>query len=210
MAEDLQLSGQVELSSPSLRRVARWFGVPVPIADGLNAVAVKGQVNWARHAFAVEDAKVVIDGNEAAGALVLNLAGERPLIDATLAFHALDLTPYAEAARSQSFLFDRQTATWSLFDLSFPLIRHVDADLRISAPKVALKGFGLGRGAATIAVRSGKLLADIAELDLYRRQGERARSPPTPTRSCRATRCAAGSRTSTRVRPARPCSAPRC
>jgi len=48
----------------------------------------------------LEDAKVVIDGNEAEGALVLNLAGERPLIGATLAFHALDLTPYAEAARS--------------------------------------------------------------------------------------------------------------
>ena len=167
VAEDLQLSGQLELSSPSLRRTARWFGVPVAIADGLNAVAVKGQINWARHALAVEDAKVTIDGNEAAGALVLNLAGERPLIDATLAFHALDLTPYAEAARAQSFLFDRHSATWSLFDLSFPFIRHVDADLRISAPKVALRGFGLGRGAATIAVRSGKLLADIAELDLY-------------------------------------------
>lgn len=167
VAEDLQLAGQVELATPSLRRVARWFGLPVPTADGLNAVAVKGQTNWARQTFAVEDAKVVVDGNEAVGALVLNLAGERPLVGATLAFHALDLTPYMEAARSQSFLFDRQSATWSLFDLSFPLIRHVDADLRISAPKVALKGFGLGHGAATVAVRSGKLLADIAELDLY-------------------------------------------
>lgn len=167
VAGDLQLTGQTELSSASLRRVARWFGVPVPVADGLNAIAVKGQVAWARNTFAVEDAKLVIDGNEAAGALVLNLGGERPLIDATLAFNALDLSPYAEAARSQSFLFDRQTATWSLFDLSFPLIRHIDADLRVSAPKVTLKGFGLGRGAATIAVRSGKLLADIAELDLY-------------------------------------------
>ena len=28
----------------------------------------------------------MIDGNEAAGALALNVAGERPLIDATLAF----------------------------------------------------------------------------------------------------------------------------
>jgi uncharacterized protein involved in outer membrane biogenesis len=167
IAGDLQLAGQIELSSPSLRRVARWFGLPVPITDGLNAIGVKGQVAWARNSFAVEDAKVVIDGNEAAGALVLNLGGERPLVDATLAFNALDLSPYAEAARSQSFLFDRHTATWSLFDLSFPLIRHVDADLRISAPKVAIKGFGLGRGAATVAVRSGKLLADIAELDLY-------------------------------------------
>jgi AsmA protein len=169
VAEDLQMSGHVELASPSLRRAARWLGVPVSVADGLNATVVKGQLNWARRTLAVEDAKVVLDGNEAAGALTLNLSGERPLIDATLAFSALDLTPYAEAVRSQSFLFDRQTASWSAFDLSFPLIKHVDADLRISAPKVTLKGYGLslGHGAATITVRSGKLLADIAELELH-------------------------------------------
>ena len=66
VAEDLQLSGQAELSTPSLRRVARWFGVPIPTADGLNAARRQRQINWARHAFAVEDAKIVIDGNEAA------------------------------------------------------------------------------------------------------------------------------------------------
>ena len=167
VAHDLQLGGQIELTSPSLRRTARWLGAPVPVADGLNALGVKGQLNWRARSIAVEDAKVAIDGNEATGALVLNLTGERPLIDAALAFQALDLSPYADATRAQSFLFDRQTATWSPFDLSLPLIRHVDADLRISAPKVILKGYGLGRGAATIAVRSGKLLADIAELDLF-------------------------------------------
>ena len=213
VAEDLQMSGHVELASPSLRRAARWLGVPVSAADGLNATVVKGQLNWAHRALAVEDAKVVIDGNEAAGALILNLAGERPLIDATLAFDALDLTPYAEAARSQSFLFDRQTAPRGrLFDLSFPLIRYVDADLRISAPKVTLKGYGLslGRGAATIAVRSGKLLADIAELESACAARRAPKSPSTPTRSCRATRCVARSRTSMPVRPERRCSARRC
>ena len=46
---------------------------------------------------------VTLDGNEATGALALNLTGERPLIDGTLAFSTLDLTPYADAARSQSF-----------------------------------------------------------------------------------------------------------
>jgi AsmA protein len=167
VADSLQVSGLIEFATPNLRRIARWFGVPVATADGLNATSIKGQINWARRTFALEDAKVSLDGNEAAGALVLNLAGERPLIDGTLAFSALDLTPYVEAARSQSFLFDRQTASWSAFDLSFPLIRHFDADLRISAPKVVVKGYGLGRGAATITVRSGELLADIAELDLY-------------------------------------------
>src|SRR5262249_22755279 len=107
-----------------------------------------------------------LDGNEATGALVLGLAGERPFVDGTLAFGALDLTPYIEAARSQSFVFDRQTASWSAFDLAFPLIKHIDADLRISAPKVVAKAYGLGRGAATITVRSGNLLAELAELEL--------------------------------------------
>jgi AsmA-like protein len=167
VAESLQLSGYAEFVTPNLRRAARWFGVPVPNAEGLNAAFFKGQINWSRDVVALEDAKVAVDGNEATGALVLNLAGDRPLIDGTLAFSGLDLTPYIEAARSQSFLFDRQTASWSAFDLSFPLIKHFDADLRISAPKVVLKGYGLGRGAATITIRSGKLLADIAELELY-------------------------------------------
>jgi AsmA protein len=167
VGESLQLSGQAELSTPSVRRGARWFGVPVPSSEGLNAATIKGQINWARHTLAFEDARVTLDGNEASGALVLHVGGDRPLIDGTLAFNALDLTPYVEAARSQSFLFDRQTASWSTFDLSLPLIRHIDADLRISAPKVAVKGHGLGRGAATITVRAGKLLADIAELELY-------------------------------------------
>ena len=167
VGESLQLSGHAELSTPSVRRGARWFGVPVSSSEGLNAATLKGQINWSRHTLAFEDAKVAIDGNEASGALVLQFGGDRPLIDGSLAFNALDLTPYVEAARSQSFLFDRQTASWSAFDLSFPIIRHVDADLRISAPKVTIKGYGLGRGAATITVRSGKLLADIAELDLY-------------------------------------------
>jgi AsmA protein len=168
VAEDLQLAGQIELASSSLRRAARWFGVPLSPAEGLNATSVKGQINWARHTLALEGAKLVLDGNEGTGALAVNLKGERPLIDATLAFSALDLTPYAAAARSQSFLFDRQTASWSAFDLSLPIIRHVDADVRISAPKILLKSYGLalGGGAATITVRSGKLLADVADLDV--------------------------------------------
>jgi AsmA protein len=166
-AEDLQIAGQAELVTVNLRRLARWFGVPIPATDGLNAASVKGQMRWARHSVAIENAKVGVDGNEATGALVLNMAGERPLIDGTLAFGALDLDPYVEAARSQSFVFDRQTASWSAFDLAFPLIKHVDADLRISAPKVVLRNFALGRGAATITVRSGKLLAEVAELELH-------------------------------------------
>jgi uncharacterized protein involved in outer membrane biogenesis len=87
-------------------------------------------------------------------------------MEGTLAFTALELSQYLEGARSQSLIFDRQTSSWSPFDLSFPIIKHIDADLRVSAPAVAFKGHSLGRGAASITVRSGKLIANIAELEL--------------------------------------------
>ena len=166
VAEDLQISGQTDISTPSIRRAARWFGVPIPVAVGLNAAAFKGQLTWARRSLAIENAKITIDGNEASGALALNIAGERPLVDGTLAFNAIDLTPYREALRAQSFVFERLTSSWSEFDLSFPILKYFDADLRVSAPKIAMSGFGFGRGAAAITVRSGKMIADIAELEL--------------------------------------------
>lgn len=166
VAEDLQLVGQAEVATASLRRVARWFGLPLYLTEGFNAAAIKGDLTWAHRSMAFEKAKLSVDGNEANGRLALHLGGERPLADATLDFAALDLTPYTEATRMQFFGFDIPSSSWSMFDFSLPLIRYVDADLRISARKVAFKGGSFGQSAATITTRSGKLQADITEVEL--------------------------------------------
>ena len=68
--------------------------------------------------------------------------------------------------RSQSYVFDRHTWSWSAFDFSFPILNSFDADLRLSAASLGFKGNALGRGAASITVRSGKLIANIVELEL--------------------------------------------
>ena len=166
VAEDLQLSGLAEVSTPSLRRVGRWFGLPLHATEGFNATSIKGQLEWARRSLAFEKAKITVDGNEANGRLALNLSSERPLVDATLDFTSLNLTPYVEAARVQFFGFDLPATSWSSFDLSLPMIRYVDGDLRVSARKITLKGYVFGQGAATITAQSGKLQADITELEL--------------------------------------------
>jgi AsmA protein len=165
VAEDLQLIGHAEVSTPSLRRIGRWFGLPLYLTEGFNAVAIKGDLTWANRSLAFEKAKVSVDGNEANGRLAIHLGGERPLADATLDFASLNLTPYAEATRTQFFGFDIPSGSWSFFDFSLPLIRHVDADLRISARKAALRGHSFGQSGATITARSGKLQADITEVE---------------------------------------------
>jgi AsmA-like C-terminal region len=166
VAEDLKVQGYTELTAASLRRIVRWFGPPVPICEGLNAVSLKGQLSWARGTVTVEKAKVSVDGSEAVGTLGFTYWGERPAIDGTLAFNTFDLTPYFEALRSRSYVFDRHTWSWSGFDFSFPILNYFDADLRLSAALLAFKGVPLGRSAASIAVRSGKLIANIVELEL--------------------------------------------
>ena len=166
VAGDLKVQGYAELNAANLRRIVRWFGPPVPVSDGLNAVSLKGQLSWARGTVTVEKAKVSVDGSEAAGTLGFTYTGERPAIDGTLAFNTLDLTPYFEALRSQSYVFDRHTWSWSAFDFSFPILSYFDADLRLSAAALAFRGAPVGRSAASIAVRSGKLIANIVELEL--------------------------------------------
>lgn len=166
VADDLQLSGSAEMSTPSLRRIGRWFGLPLQTTEGFNATSVKGQLNWARQQFVFEKAKVVVDGNEGNGRLTLNIAGERPLIDTTLDFGALNLTPYVEAARVQFLGFDLPATSWSSFDFSLPMIRYLDADLRISARKLTLRGTTFGQAGATITAQAGKLQADLTELEL--------------------------------------------
>jgi AsmA protein len=163
---DLQILGHTELATPNLRKMVRWFGLPVPMSKGLNAVTLKGQFTWAHGTIAVEKARVTVDGSEATGTVAFTLGGEHPTIDGTLAFSTLDLSPYFEALRSQSYVFDRHTWSWSAFDFSFPMLNYFDADLRLSAAALGFEGNAVGRGAASISVRSGKLIANIVELEL--------------------------------------------
>ena len=166
LAEDLQLSGEADVSTPSLRRLGKWFGLPLHITEGFNATTIKGELTWARRSLTFEKAKIVVDGNEANGRLALNTGGERPHVEAVLDFSVLDLTPHVEAARTQLFGLDLAAASWSWFDISLPMIRYLDGDLRISARKVMLKGYTFGPGGATITARAGRLQAVIPELDL--------------------------------------------
>jgi hypothetical protein len=166
VAEDVQLGGAAAVSMQSVRRLARWFGLPVPNAEGLQVASIKGPFSWTRNTLAFEGAKISVDGNEANGTLAYNMAGNGPRLEGTLAFGTLDLTPYVHAARSQGFVFDRQSSSWSPFDLSFPIIKHINADMRLSANKVVYGGQSFGRGGASITVASGKLIAEITELGL--------------------------------------------
>jgi AsmA protein len=161
-------SPEADLDIPNVRAAARWLGAGWPPGNAFEDFHAKGQLEWVNHTVAFQNATVQMDGNEASGTLSVNFTGPRPALDGTLGLKTLDLSKYFQASKDdatppgESFLSMVSTAS----GLEFPLIQIIDADLRLSSSKVVLPGVTIGRSAATISLKGGKMIADIAELEI--------------------------------------------
>ncbi len=162
------LSQRAEINIPHLRQAARWLGAGWPPGFGFDDFHAKGQLEWANRTLAFQKAVLQMDGNEAEGTLSVNFAAARPAVDGTLGLKTLDLSKYL--ARGDASDRGTEASLLSLVSgarsLRFPLIESVDADLRISSDNVAVPGLTIGHSAATISLKGGKMLADIAELEI--------------------------------------------
>lgn len=168
--DESELQGQGEIALSSGRGFARWFGAYWPPGSGLRDMSVRGQMRFSKQNLAVERAVARLDGNEGTGVLNLRLKQPRPVIAGTLAFKSFDAKPYLTA----SDLDATAPLSWTSFTagpLTVPLGMHMDADLRISADRIALGSFELGHTAATIALKDGRLLADVADLKIIGGEG---------------------------------------
>lgn len=160
----LHLQGRIELSMSNVRRTARWLGGPWPSGSGLRDVFAKGDFDWQGQALSFDRATFRMDGNQATGTLALSFAGPRPALTGTLALQSLDLTPYTPSVA------DGQISTilaWARSNdgrLASPLGKQLDADIRVSAAQVLAGGMEFGRSAASLSLKQGRLLADIAEI----------------------------------------------
>jgi len=162
------LSQHGDLKIPRLQEAAYWIGVAWPLSRGFKDFRAKGQLEWVNRTVAFQNAAVQMDGNEATGTLSINFGGERVAIEGTLGFETLNLTDYfrsgsdAEESSGESLLSLVSTPS----DLKFPLVSAIDADLRISSDSVVVPGVTIGRSAATVSLKGGKMIADIAELEI--------------------------------------------
>lgn len=159
-----RIEGRSEIHSPKVRQLLRWLGLPVSPENDLRNAAIAGDLSWTKSGIAFPKATVSIDGNEAVGSLMLSMAAKRPKIDATLAFKSLALDRYVQgllAAGPSSLPSDPPPS-----DHHRSILTLVDADLRLSAAKIVASHLELGRGALTVALKDGRLLADLAELEI--------------------------------------------
>lgn len=165
LSEGLRLQGSAEISAPKLRQVARWFGIAVPSGGDLNNVSIKGTLDWGAGTLTFSRATLSVDGHEGTGALALNTSEALPSVDGTLAFQNFNLTQFSLPAPTLASLWPLGFGSGEE-EGTLSLLTRFNADLRMSAAKVTLPYVQTGRGAATISVKDGRLLADIAELEM--------------------------------------------
>jgi len=173
LASGSQIQGEMKVSSTDLRAVAKWLIDGFPDGPALKTFSAIGPINIIGKIFSFEDAKFELDGNIATGGLTLNLEQKRPLFEGTLATSTITLDPYftvSEAsghalASSSTTLGEALSIKNNSANLYMPSLRYFDADLRISAQSIKLGELLTGNTAVAVSLRSGKLLADIAEVE---------------------------------------------
>jgi AsmA protein len=167
--ERLQVTAQnAELNVPNLRQAARWLDPGWPAGQGLGAFTAQGPVVIEERSMAFENAHFSLDGNAATGALSLTLNRDRPSLEGTLAFDNLDVAPYITTQKTDVLsLAGGWFANLRIPGSASPsLVRQLDADLRISARSVAVGSDRFGRCAASVSIKDGKLLGELAEMEL--------------------------------------------
>ncbi len=157
-----------ELSIASVRKLASWLGASWPSGTGLGAFTAKGLLRLDDRAITFEHAQFALDGNTANGTLMVKLGPRRPSIEGTLAFATFDVAPYATPSRpyALSLVADWLSAIRIPGLASPSFLRDMDADVRLSASNVVSGSDRLGRGAASLSIKDGKLYGEIAEVDL--------------------------------------------
>ncbi len=157
-----QLEGDIQLTTPSVRRVVEWMGAPIETGAMLGAGSVAGKINWLGPSVSISDATIELDGNVAEGAISATINDGLSSLQGTVAFDSLDLSPYLEAARASI----AASGPWTSTPLKLPLDQIGDVDLRVSTGQLKAGSLTIGRTAATAILKKGRLVVTVGEAQL--------------------------------------------
>ena len=162
-ADVLRLEGEASVSTPSMRRTIEWLGTPMGTGPILGAAAIRGSVGIVGASVSFDRATIELDGNSAEGALGVTFAGARPAVHGTLAAERLDLSAYFEAIRADLIA----EGSWLVAPARLAFAEAVDADIRISAAEMILGSIRIGKTAAAVGIKDGKLDIAVGEAEFY-------------------------------------------
>ncbi|MCA0317378.1 MAG: AsmA family protein [Proteobacteria bacterium] len=161
--DTLTAAGAMTLETGSLRQLLRWLGQNPGIGPSFGTFALKGDVQLQPNSLAFTKVNTELDGNVADGALSISFEGARPQVQGTLDAGRVVATTYFRDLR---FTADGNQG-WNRRPIDLSAIAAIDLDLRLSASEVIVGHASLGRSAAAVVARGGRLTVTLGEAQAY-------------------------------------------
>ncbi|HEU0070134.1 MAG TPA: AsmA family protein, partial [Alphaproteobacteria bacterium] len=190
-ADQMKLDGDIDLAVSNIRSLAAWFGEPLNVpGTGLGPLSIKGKLAATNNAqglrVSFNGAELSLDAIRAKGDMSADLTGRVPYVKAQLSTNKLDLNPYMPAPKAttpasaprvpgnapSSNAADAAEQGWSTEPLDFSGLRAANADLTLQVDGLQIRDINTGKSALTVALKDGRLAADLTELALYAGQGK--------------------------------------
>ncbi len=190
-ADQMKLDGDIDLAVSNIRSLAAWLGEPLNVSGtGLGPLSIKGKLAATNNAqglrVSFNGAELSLDAIRAKGDMSADLTGRVPYVKAQLSTNKLDLNPYMPAPKAttpasaprvpgnapSSNAADAAEQGWSTEPLDFSGLRAANADLTLQVEGLQIRDINTGKSALTVALKDGRLAADLTELALYSGQGK--------------------------------------
>lgn len=174
----LAFGGNVDLSVPSVRELAKWVGNPMPAGGGFGPLAIKGVANGSGNSYSFSKAEIGFDGMNATGNMKVTTGGARPRLTGQLAFDKIDVNTYLAGETGGASGGSASGATgggdggWSNEPIDLSGLKAVDADLALSASEILVQKIRIGASALHLALNSGMLNVSLDKLALYEGAGQ--------------------------------------
>ncbi len=162
------IGGKIDFKTTSARRLAAWFGVPLPQVRGFGPMTLTGDMTSSAGRVSFANAKLSLDNMNGSGDLALDTAGAKPRVDGNFTLNRLDLNQYTGGGtRGQSNSGSGGFPAWSDSPIDFGPLALVDADFDFAVDALEVGELKIGRSALSVMIQGGNLGTHLKELELY-------------------------------------------
>lgn len=156
--------GDVDVSGPSLRELARLGGKPMKPGRGLGPFSAKGHMTRDGAVIVFHRAQFGLDHVRASGEVSIDISGARPLVRGDLRTASLDLNPWLGPEPPPA-------AGWPTAPIGLDGLRAFDGDLNLAADRVQFRKVGVTRARGRLMLKDGIANIAIGAMSLYGGQG---------------------------------------
>ncbi|HEX2510797.1 MAG TPA: AsmA family protein, partial [Microvirga sp.] len=162
IGSDPRITGHSDVQIRSVRDLARWSGLDLPLGSLIQAAAIEGDFSADRRRISWPSVAATLGEDRLEGTLAMRFDNGRPVVTGTLAAERVDLSnffaPFTQARTSSGL--------WSGEDASVLAATGGDLDLRLSATNARIGRLRFGDMAASVIVRPGRIEASLGRASL--------------------------------------------